>query len=497
MSGPHPRPGGPRGTAAAALSERVRLFIREHRMLAGVRTLLVAVSGGPDSMALLDLLASLAPSLRVRLHAAHLHHGLRGRDADRDLALVKERCRLLGIPFVSGRLDVRARARRRGLSLEAAAREARYAFLKRCAARAGAEAVALGHTADDQAETFLMRLVRGAGGRGLGGIRPVRAEGALRVVRPLLFLRRAEIISYAEARGVPFREDASNRDLSFTRNRVRRGLIPYLEQGFNPSVREALLRCAGVLAREHDFCDLHAARRYRALAREEAARVCVPARRFFALHPALRAGVLRRALAALGAEGEVRFADTEAVARLCRPAAGGGAVCLPGGITARRDYDDLALGRGAAAAAPYEFPLRDGAEIAVPPLRLRFRVAVVSRRGVRRLRAKRPGLAAVWGAGGNGWPLVERLSLDALGSAALTVRNRRPGDRYRPLGMRGARRVKEIMIDGKLPARLRGLVPLVALGGEIAWLPGHRIADAFRVTPSTRRVLELTLEKTP
>lgn len=489
---------GAGGTDATALEERVRLFVREHRMLAGVRTLLVAVSGGPDSMVLLHLLAALAPSLRLRLRAAHLHHGLRGRDADRDLALVRSRCRLLGVPLDSSRLDVRALARRRGLSLEAAAREARYAFLSRCASRAGAEAVALGHTAGDQAETFLMRLLRGAGGRGLGGIRPVRAEGALRVVRPILCLRRAEVLACAAARGVPHREDASNRDRAFTRNRVRHGLIPYLERNFNPGVREALLRTAEVLAREHGFCDLHAARRYRALARGGAGRVFIPARRFLALHPALRAGVLRRALAALGAEAEVRFADAEAVARLSRGAAGGRAVCLPRGVEARREYADLAFGPGpTGAAGRYEFPLRDRAEIAVAPHRLRFRVAVVPRGAVRRLRRKPAGLAAVWGSGAGVWPLVERFSLDALGDAPLTVRNRRPGDRYRPFGSGGERKLKEIMIDEKLPVRLRALVPLVARGGEVVWLPGHRIAEAFRVTPATRRVLELALEKAP
>ena len=483
-------------TAAACVEARVRAFIRRHRMLDGVRTLIAAVSGGPDSMALLRILSSLAPALGVRLRAAHLHHGLRGDEAGRDLALVRGACRALGVPFASGRADVRGLAARRRLSIEAAAREARYAFLRRIAGRAGAEAVALGHTADDQAETLLLRLVRGAGSRGLGGIRPVRADGAFRIVRPLLCLRRAEIVSYTRGRAVAFREDASNRDTAFARNRVRRALIPYLEREFNPGVREVLLRSAEILAREHDFCDRHAARRYRAMARLEAGRVLFPARAFSALHPALRAGVLRRALAAIGAPAETRFADAEAVAGLCRGGAAGGAVCLPGGVVASREYGALSIGRTPPKGAPYLIPLRDGAEVCAPPLRLRFRAAVVPRRAVRGLRARRPGLAAVWGAG-EGWPLVERLSMDAIGAAPLAVRNRRPGDRYRPLGAAGTRSVKEIMIDGKVPARLRGVVPLLVRGEEILWLPGHRIADGFKVTPSTRRVLEVTVEKTP
>lgn len=467
-------------------------------MFYGVRTLLIAVSGGFDSMVLLHLLASFAPSRRPALRAVHLHHGLRGKSADLDLALVRAACRSLSVPLVFGRADVRGLARRGGLSLEAAAREARYLFLARCAARAGARAVALGHTADDQAETFLMRLVRGAGARGLGGIRPVRPEGALRVVRPLLCLRRAEVLSYAGARGVPHREDASNRDRSFTRNRVRYGLIPYLERNYNPNVRDALLRTAEILAREHDFCDAHAARRYRTLAREEKGRVAFPARRFAALPPALRAGVLRRAIAALGAPGEVRFADAETAALLCRAAGGRGALCLPGGIAVFREYGALVVGRPPAPARDYEFPLRDGAEVMLPSCCLRFRLAVRARRRIGRLRRKTPGLATVWGVGGEGaWPLVERFSLEALGGEGLTVRNRRPGDRYCPLGTAGERKLKKILIDERLPARLRGVVPLLARGREIAWLPGHRIAEAFKVTPATRRVLEVVLERAP
>ena len=480
---------------AAAAVERVRVFIRLHRMLRGVRSLLVAVSGGPDSMVLLHLLASLAPSFGVTLRAAHLHHGLRGRDADRDLALVRRTCRSLGVPLLAGRSDVRARARRRGLSFETAAREARYAFLARCAARTRAEAVALGHTADDQAETFLLRLLRGAGARGLGGIRPVRFEGPLRIVRPLLCLWRREILSVAKAQGVSFRTDASNRNRLFLRNRVRHGLIPYLERQFNPRAREILIRAAELLAREHDFCETHAARRYRALAREEERRVVFPARRFAALPSALRAGLLRRALAALGTPGEVRFADAEAAARLCRVPGGGGAVCLPDGVVVSREYGELVIGRPPAAYPAYDYPLADGLEIPFPGGRLRFRVAVRARRGVGRVRRNTPGLAAAWGGNWNGWPLSALLSQEALEGEGLAVRTRRPGDRFRPLGAAGGRALKRVLIDEKLPARLRGAVPLLARGREIVWLPGHRIAERFKVTPATRRVLEVVLER--
>jgi tRNA(Ile)-lysidine synthase len=447
-------------------------------------------------MVLLQLLGELAPLWRLQLFAAHLHHGLRGREADLDAALVRDYCRRQGVPLLSARTDVRALARRRRLSIETAAREARYAFLRRTAVRIGAVAVALGHTADDQVETFLMRLLRGAGWPGLGAMRPVREEGHLRIIRPLLGTWRTEVLAVAAARGIGFRLDRSNKDIAFLRNRVRRRLIPYLRREYNPNVKEILRRCSEIIGEGHEFARSEATRLFRAAARVGRSEIAIPVERFLAAPGVLRAELLRLSLSRLGAEGVPGYAETTAIADLCMGQRGYKICRLPGGVTASREYGKILLSRAAAAGPGYEILLRDGAELRLPLFHLRFGIAPANKRRVPRSSERRVDLAAVWGEGGEHfWPLVQYVSADALRGRRLVVRNRREGDRYRPRGVRGTKRLARIMIDEKLPLPLRRVVPVIACGEEIVWLPGHRIAEGWRVIPATRRVLKLTVEK--
>lgn len=214
-------------------------------------SVVVAISGGADSVALLRAMHALKTGGEGRLSAAHLNHGLRGPEADADQAFVADLCAKLGVPCHMGRADVEKLAAERGDGLEAAAREARYRFLTRAAAEAGARFLVTAHTADDRAETILHRILRGTGIAGLAGIARTRflPEAGLTLIRPLLGIRRAELIAYLDELGQPFRHDPSNRDPRFTRNRIRHDLLPMLAEGFNPGVVEALLRL-GTLAGE-------------------------------------------------------------------------------------------------------------------------------------------------------------------------------------------------------------------------------------------------------
>ncbi|MCX6339096.1 MAG: tRNA lysidine(34) synthetase TilS [Candidatus Aureabacteria bacterium] len=482
---------------ARLLREQVASFIQEYRMLAPGQKVLAAVSGGPDSMVLLHLLRELAPHFKVRLHVAHLHHCLRGKDADLDLIHVRDYCKKLKIPFISKRIDVRELARRKRLSLETAARMARYEFLSQCARREGATAIAVGHTADDQVETFLMRLLRGAGGRGLGGMQPVRRAGEQMIIRPLLRTWRLEILSLAKTHRVRYRIDRSNRDISFLRNKVRHRLIAYLQKEYSPRIKEILRRSAEILAHEHAFVHDEATGLIQRLATVRGARIVLPLHRLLALPPALRAELLRIATAKLGGGTSPGYSDIDAVLNLCKGHRGAKQHHLPGGVTASREYGTLILSAGAKAKAEdYEFPLEEELELSCPPFILRFRFSTLAKGTIRRLRKKPVKLAEAWCEGGaQCWPLLEHFSLDALNGKRIVVRNRRPGDRYRPLGMRGTKKLKRIMIDEKLPLRLRATMPLIACGDEIIWLPGYRIADRYRVAPSTQRIAQVSVEK--
>ncbi len=242
-----------RAVAWDPLEISARDTIRHHAMLAGGERVVVAVSAGPDSTALLSVLAALRDDLRLELHAAHLNHGLRS-DAGFDAAAAARLAEALGCPYHEATEDVAASAARERRSIEDAGREARYRFFVDVAARIRATVIATGHTLDDQAETVLMRLLRGSGPRGLAGIPPVRPHGTLRVIRPLIDTPRGEIAAYLARRGLDAREDATNRDLAALRNRVRLVLLPILE-GYNPDVRRALARLANVMREEADALD--------------------------------------------------------------------------------------------------------------------------------------------------------------------------------------------------------------------------------------------------
>lgn len=480
------------------LKKQIASFIRENRMLEAGKTAIVAVSGGPDSMVLLHLLRELAPALKVKLHAAHLHHGLRGKDADLDLEFVRDYCRKSGLPFISKRVDVRTLSQKKRISLETAARMARYEFLTQCAKRTGATAIAVGHTADDQVETFLMRLLRGAGGRGLGGMQPTRSEGEFTIVRPLLRTWRSEILSLAKACGITYRIDRSNMDVSFLRNKVRHRLIAHLQKEYGPRIKETLRRSAEIVGEEHAFVHAEAGRILHRIGKMRGNDIVLPLPRLLALPPALRAEILRIAAGKLGRGASPNYSDIDALLDLCKGQPGKKQHHLPGGLTASREYNKIIFSLGAEARiGDYAFPLEDGLELNLPAFTLRFKFSTMPRAKVRRLKKKPVQLAAAWGEErGRCWPLRECFSLDTLAGKSIVVRNRRPGDRFTPLGMKGAKKLKRVMIDEKLPSHLRAAVPIIACDEGIIWLPGYRIADKYKVTPSTQRVAQVSVEKT-
>ncbi|MCI0547591.1 MAG: tRNA lysidine(34) synthetase TilS, partial [Candidatus Rokubacteria bacterium] len=303
----------------AALPERVLATIRRHALLHGGDVVLVAVSGGADSVALLDVLAGLRDPLHLVLHAVHVHHGLR-LEADADALHVSALCRDWRVPLqvervrVAGGAGDPAAMGARWAGLEAEARRARYATFRRAAAAVGADRVATGHSADDQAETVLMRLLDGAGPRGLAGIPIARGP----YIRPLLETRRAEIEAHLRGRGIAWVEDLSNRDPALLRNRIRRDLLPFLAARFTPDPVAALCRSARLARALVGDLERHAAERLAALARRGPAGLVLSADALAALPRELAAEVLRQALLAAGGSGQLRAPAQLGLRRLLR-----------------------------------------------------------------------------------------------------------------------------------------------------------------------------------
>ncbi len=458
--------------------DKIRAFIAANSLFRPGDRVGVAVSGGVDSICLLHILRSL-PELALDLTVCHLDHGLRpasGQDAE----FVQRVCACWGLPVFTARLEVRSFARANHLSLEMAARELRYAELRRMAGEHHLARVALGHQRDDQVETILLRILRGTGLEGLAGMAAAREDGLF--VRPLLGVGRAEILAYARENGLSWTEDATNQETDILRNRVRHVLLPLLRAEYNPGVGRALLGLSA-LAREavtHLDHDLSAAWPELGV-RPTRGGVIFSASGIAALPPPLARMALRRLLAMAGGDpGRLSAAATGRIWEFAR-GAGGSRLSVPGGFCLVRRHRHLFLGRAGSVA-----PLVPR-ELAVP--------------GETRLPDGRSIEAAWWPGNPPAWSDVTReeafLDGEAL-SPPLIVRSRRPGDRFSPLGLGGTKKIKEALIEAKVPREEREAVPIVADGrGRVVWVAGLRMDERFRVTAATRRILRLALKAGP
>lgn len=442
------------------LAERLLLHLRRTGLLPEGARCLVALSGGGDSVALLHLLAELREPLGIELCAAHLDHGLR-EESREDRHFARELCRGMGIPFAAARFDVRAHARLRGLSVEAAGRELRYRFLRQAQRRLGASAILTAHTADDQAETVLLRVLSGTGVSGLAAIRPRRGP----VRRPLLPFTREELRAYLRAAAHAWREDASNEVPGAPRTRVRLLLLPLLKD-WNPQVIHALARLARA-AREDDRCLARLARRHARRAEEVGEALQLDLDPLDRLPRAVRTRVLRLVLGRLGGQPEARHLE-EVEALLP-----GGAQDLPGGVRVRRVDRHLVVERPGPPSpppAPARLPLAPGA-YALPDWNLRLEATLVDR-------STPP----------EPWRIC--LDLDLL-EGPLEIRSRRPGDRLRPAGGSGSTKLKKLLHERGVERERRDRVPLLCCGDRVLWVVGHRADETSLAGPESRRVLGL------
>lgn len=467
--------------------EQVRRAVTRHGMLAPGELVLVAVSGGPDSVALAHALHLLAPELGVRLHLFHLDHGLRGEAGAADARWVAEFAARRGLPFTVRQAHVAAEAARHG-GVEAAGRAVRYRELQRVAAATGARRVAVGHNRDDQAETLLLRLLRGAGRRGLGGMAPVRPLGpgsapGTTLIRPLLAIARAEIEAFCAAEQLDPRTDPTNAEPLYARNRIRLELLPFLRERFNPQVAARLADTAAVLRAEDDYLDAAA---QAALAGLGLPPGQVPAAALLGVHPALR----RRMVRILAGQAGVALdlGHVEAILDLCTTT-GTTATSLPGGWQAVAEYGLLTFlspGPGAAAtAAPVPLPVPGQ----VDALGWRFTAAL----------APAPdGTGAPAGVHPEAGDRALALELDpARLPGALAVRTWRPGDRLYPVGMTGSKKLQDLFVDLKVPRTRRGRVPLLVAGDAVLWAVGLRSDRRFAPAPGTPCVRILATPPAP
>ena len=463
--------------------QRIGVETQRQGLIPANAGVLVAVSGGPDSVGLLAVLQELGHSRQLpglTLHAAHMNYGLRGRESDEDAAFVSRLGTQFGIPVHVERADLDGL---RGTSLQAQARHCRYAFFERLCRSHGLSHIATGHTADDQAETILMWLLRGCGPKGLGGI-PIMREG--RIIRPLLHIRRPEILDYLATRALTYRSDSSNAKRIYQRNRIRHELLPQL-QAFNPGLVDALARTAEFLREEAVFLEEVEQARWSAILIESSpGRVVLDGEGFAQTSLALQRRLVRRAWKAVrGTSTGLTSRHVASVLHQFVARTGDGSVNLPGGISAGRLRNRVIMESDDRQPRDDDPPWAAGIPLPVPG-------SVALGQG-RRVRAV---VVSHNLTGEDAGPDRSRFTMSADGpETALIVRRRQPGDWFCPIGMAGRRKkLQDFFVDQKVPRRRRDQVPLVVAPGGIVWVGGYRGDERFRSRSHTARSVRLFLE---
>ncbi|NWF77110.1 MAG: tRNA lysidine(34) synthetase TilS [Chloroflexi bacterium] len=501
------------------LESKVIDFIQRYSLISPEGMVVVGVSGGADSVCLLHILAKWQKRLRIRLHVAHLNHQLRGVESEVDAQYVSDLARSLDIPITIDKQDVAAYRTERNCSIEEAARELRYAFLARVAREVGANRIAIGHTRDDQVETILMHILRGTGITGLCGLAPCspiptcrddgqgiswpasplslraspmnRGRGNLLVIRPLLDITREETTSYCQEHQLNPRIDSSNLSLSFFRNRLRLELLPLLRQ-YNPGVDQALLRLADIAKEDNAFIEQQVSQLWDEVARQENNAIYLDKKQLASLPVALQRQLLRAAVTKLA--GDVRDIEASHIeaarSLLNKPASK--KISLPHGLICHGGYDELVI-----ASPPDESGSRQSQlpSCPFPPLLGEFPIKVPGETAL-------PGWKVIAKIGAASSPLSDTLGQSNLiahfdlrkTGIELFVRQRRPGDRFQPLGMNMPKKLYEFMVDAKIPRSWRGHIPIVCSPRQIIWVVGWRIDDRVKVTPTRRGKEILRLE---
>lgn len=469
--------------AAVQLEQQVLDFIQQHRLLPANQKLVVAVSGGADSVCLLNILVSLQKELKISLHIAHLNHQLRGAESEADAQYVADLAQRLDIPITIEQRKVKDYQNQKRLSLEEAAREVRYHFLSQVAGAIGAERVVVGHTQDDHVETILMHLIRGAGTRGMRGLQPVTRwpseAGNLIVIRPLLEVSHQETEEYCRQHRLSPRLDASNLSLSPLRNRIRQQLLPLL-QSYNPGIAQALLRTGRIAGDDIDFLDRETARLWDKIALQEGEVITLDRKGLDRLPPALKRYLLRAgAEKLLGSAKDIEMRHIEDMMGLLgKPA--GKVLNLPGGLIFVTGYDKYQL-------------VKDINHLShLPPLEGETRLHI-------------PGPTEF-----SGWKIEAAIiepeemterdeftaHFDLLKTGEeLTVRPRRRGDRFQPLGLSQPKKLGEFMIDTRVPKAWRKDIPVVCSPRHIVWVVGWRIDERVKVTQNSKKVLRLEFKQ--
>lgn len=449
---------------------KVKKIIERYNMFSPGDRILVGVSGGPDSVCLLHILNRCRKDMALSLHVVHINHGIRKRESKREEKFVSHLAGRMGLPITVKSLDVPSYARRKKLTVEEAARDMRYSAFEQLAGKLNAKKIALGHTASDQVETVLMHLLRGSGPQGLSGIPPVRKLGSTAVVRPLIEVNREEILNYLKKNNLTFCLDSSNRKTEYFRNKVRLKLLPLLRKNYNKNIDGALLRLSEILKEENAYWDRVVERVLGKIVSWEAEKILIDFRKFLRYNVIVQRRVLYRLFG-----GIVSLSQIEAIRNLAQKSSQGKRIYLGKKFSVRKEGGFLIFSSSPERRfKKFNYPLRVPGKNEIEGLNLTLNTRIV-----------------------DFYPVSEKetdtayFDVDKINFKKLLLRNRREGDRFKPFGLRGTKKLSDFFIDRKIPRRLRDRVPLLVEGEDILWVVGIRRADKARITEDTKKILEV------
>jgi len=448
--------------------EKYKLLDEEDRVVA-------ALSGGPDSTALLVALVQIAKQLDFSIIVAHYNHGLRGTSSDEDEKYSQELAIKLGLIFVSGKMD--QKLRQKGKSPEDFYRQQRYQFLDKVAEDYNAQKIALGHNIQDQAETVLLNLLRGSGLGGLKGILPMR-EG--KFIRPLIEVSRGEIIAFLSEAGISYCQDSSNESKIYLRNKIRFELIPYLKEKFNPRIEENLAQMAEILRQDDEYIrnSVQEALKSTYIQNQSNRIISLNIEYIKGLAPAIRSRLFKKILESLNPEKNgFSFSNIKALERLAQVTESGKRISLPLGIEAKREYDSLILERDKICLkqVDYEYPVNIPGIIHVKETNRTISIEKTFRDKIDQHNKNKV-----------------YLDLDKIQQPVI-LRNRRDGDRFQPLGMKGRQKIKSLFINQKIPRNKRNEVMLLVDRNSVIWIENIHLSERVKISPQTINILALEI----
>ena len=459
------------------IRKRFLKFIKEKNIVKSGDKILVGLSGGPDSVCMLNLLCSIRDEEKIEVAAAHINHMLRGEEADKDEEYSKRLCESLGVRFFSKRIDINKYALETGKSSELAGREARYDFFNEIINKINFNKIATAHNANDQAETILMRIMRGTGLEGLGGI-PVEREG--KYIRPILFMKREEVEQYCKENNLNPHIDATNLERIYSRNKVRLDILPYMKNNFNPNIVETINRMALLLQDDNEFIEGEVNKAYKDNCFEKENCIVI-SKNLFNIHSAIVTRVIRKVLFTINKSNyDMEMKNIEDITELSNLGTNK-RVDLPKNIYAENVYGDIIIRKkeNIKNKLSNELTLNKKDilhnEVIFDEYIINF--DLVNNKDIKQENDE----------------LIKNFDYDKINN--VIIRYRKDGDRITPLGMKGSKKLKDIFIDMKIPKEKRDEIPLIQFNDDISWIVGIKMSDKFKITKETKHILKVSVKR--